>query len=82
MKDEYRDSVQNALEKAFGVPANGKSLENQIDDVARTLATEYWNEHKREIIDILDNSYLEGYDELNTGVSFKNAATTSITYAI
>ena len=82
MKDEYRDSVQNALEKAFGVPANGKTLEIQIDDVARTLATEYWNEHKREIIDILDNSYLEGYDELNTGVSFKNAATTSITYAI
>ena len=39
-------------------------------------------EHKRDILDIVDGSFLEGYDEFNIGVQFRNAATVSITYSL
>lgn len=82
VKDEHVQPIQNALEKAYGVPAAGNSLETQIEDIARQLATEYWNENAKQISDIVANSYLEGYDEYNIGASFRNAATISITYTL
>lgn len=82
MNDEYVPSVQAALEKAFGVPAQGNTLDSQIDGIARQLATDYWEEHGRQFLDIIAESYLEGYDEFNTGASFKNAATVSIAYTL
>ena len=82
MQDEYVPGVQAALEKAFGVPAKDTSLESQIEDVARVIAGEYWEEHGKQIIDIIDESYLVGYDEYNIGASFRNAATISIAYTL
>lgn len=81
MEDEHRQPIQDALEKAFGIDSN-QGLETQIDEVARQLATEYWNDHGKQFLDIVDESYLEGYDEFNIEVSFRNAATTSIAYAL
>ena len=82
MQDEYVPSVQEALEKAFGIPALGNTLDSQIDGIARQLANDYWEEHGKQFLDIIAESYLEGYDEFNTGASFRNAATVSITYMI
>ena len=82
VQDEHIQPIQDALEKAYGVPAVGHSLETQIDEVARQLATEYWNDNARQISDIVANSYLEGYDEYNIGASFRNAATISIAYTL
>ena len=82
MNDEYVPSVQAALEKAFGIPAQDNTLDSQIDGIARQLATDYWEEHGRQFLDIIAESYLEGYDEFNTGASFKNAATVSIAYTL
>ena len=50
--------------------------------MAAQLVSEYWVEHKRDILDIVDGSFLEGYDEFNIGVQFRNAATVSITYSL
>ena len=82
VQDEHIQPIQDALEKAYGVLAVGHSLETQIDEVARQLATEYWNDNARQISDIVANSYLEGYDEYNIGASFRNAATISIAYTL
>ncbi len=82
VQDEHIQPIMDALEKAFEVPAAGHSLETQIDDVARKLATEYWNDNARQLSDIVANSYLEGYDEYNIGASFRNAATISIAYTL
>lgn len=82
VQDEHIQPIQDALEKAYGVPVVGHSLETQIDEVARQLATEYWNDNARQISDIVANSYLEGYDEYNIGASFRNAATISIAYTL
>lgn len=46
MKDEYREPVQTEFEKVFGVPTAGNSMESQIEEIARKLAGEYWDDHK------------------------------------
>ena len=81
MEDEYRKPVMEALEKSYGVSA-ADGLETQLEEVARQLATEYWNDFGKNIIDIVDGSFLMEYDEYNIGASFRNAATISITYAL
>ena len=82
MDDEYRKPVMEALEKSYGVSAADNSLETQLEEIARQLATEYWNDFGKNIIDIVEDSFLMEYDEYNIGASFRNAATISITYAL
>ena len=82
MEDEYRKPVMEALEKSYGVSAADNSLETQLEEIARQLAAEYWNDFGKNIIDIVEDSFLMEYDEYNIGASFRNAATISITYAL
>ena len=82
MDDEYRKPVMEALEKSYGVSAADNSLETQLEEIARQLAAEYWNDFGKNIIDIVEDSFLMEYDEYNIGASFRNAATISITYAL
>lgn len=82
MKDEYQKPVMEALEKSYGVSAADNSFEDQLEKIARQLATEYWNDFKKNILDIVEDSFLMEYDEYNIGASFRNAATVSITYAL
>lgn len=82
MQDEHREFVQSALEKAFDVSAHGTSFELQVETIAKQLVMDYWEDNKRYFFDIIENSFLEEYDELNTEMAFRNAATVSITYAV
>lgn len=43
---------------------------------------EYWDDHRAQILDIVDDSFLYGYDEFNVRVSFRNAAEASIKYML
>lgn len=74
--------IQQALSDSYGVDSNRQSMEDQIMEISGNLARDYWEEHKNQIIDIVADSYLEGYDEFNIGASFRNAATTSIAYTL
>ena len=82
MKPEHEDPIQDALENAFGISRTAGPLENQVMEIAEQMAADYWNDHKNQIIGIVADSYLEGYDEFNIGASFKRAASTSIAYAV
>ena len=42
------------------------------------LAAEYWDDYKKQFLDIVANSFLEEYDELNIEVAFKNAVANSV----
>lgn len=57
-------------------------IAQQLTDVAQHLAGEYWNDHKNDICDIVEDSFLEEYDEFNLGVQFKGAVTVSVAYAL
>ncbi len=81
MTAENRDFLMAAMERSFGVKADGL-LEAQLEDIAMTLATEYWADHQKPFLDIVANSFLEEYDELNIEVAFKTAVANSVSYTM
>ena len=80
LNEEHTAPVMAMLERNYDV--GGGDLAQQLADVAAKLAEEYWNEHRQDILYIVDGSFLEEYDEYNIEVQFKSAATVSITYAL
>ncbi len=81
LQPEHTDAVTAMLERKYDVSGTD-SLPDKLKRVAAQLADEYWNEHQRDIFDIVEDSFLEEYDDFNIGVQFRNAATVSITYAL
>lgn len=59
---ENRAYVMDAMERTFGVKADGL-LEAQLEDIAQSLASEYWADNRKQFLDIVANSFLEEYDE-------------------
>ena len=78
---ENRAYVMDAMERTFGVKADGL-LEAQLEDIAQSLASEYWADNRKQFLDIVANSFLEEYDELNIEVAFKTAVANSVSYAM
>ena len=78
---ENRSYIMEAMERTFGVAADGV-LEAQLEDIASALAAEYWDDYKKQLLDIVANSFLEEYDELNIEVAFKNAVANSVSVKI
>ena len=78
---ENRSYIMEAMERTFGVAADGV-LEAQLEDIASALAAEYWDDYKKQLLDIVANSFLEEYDELNIEVAFKNAVANSVSYTL
>ena len=77
MNEEHTAPVMAMLERNYDV--SGGDLAQQLADVAAKLAEEYWADHRRDILPIVDGSFLEEYDEYNIEVQFKSAAAVSIT---
>ena len=80
LEERHIGPVSAMLERNYDVGSN--ALPQQLADVAAKLAEEYWDEHRQDILYIVDGSFLEEYDEYNIEVQFKSAATVSITYAL
>ena len=80
LEDRHGIPVKAMLERRYGIAAD--TLPQQFADAAGTLADAYWAGHGQEIGGILANSMLEEYDELNRGLAFKRAVTTSTTFAL
>lgn len=80
LQPEHTDAVSAMLEQSYDI--KGNNLADSIEMVAAQLADEYWNDHQRDIFDIVEDSFLEEYDDFNIGVQFRSAATVSITYAL
>ncbi len=81
LEQEHFDSVTAMLERNYEVSGED-GLALQLERVAAQLADEYWNDHQRDILGIVDDSFLEEYDDFNIGVAFRNAAVVSITYSL
>ena len=80
MNEEHTAPVMAMLERNYDV--SGGDLAQQLADVAAKLAEEYWADHRRDILPIVDGSFLKEYDEYNIEVQFKSTAAVSITYAL
>ena len=80
-RTEHEGAVAAALERSYDV-SGSDGIAEQIEKIASQLAREYWADYKRDILRNIDDSYLDGYDEFNTEVQFRNAAKVSITYML
>ena len=80
-RQEHREVVSEALEQRFDVSGEN-GLADQMERVAAQLVDEYWHDNWRDIVGIVDGSFLEGYDDFNIGAAFRNAAVVSTTYAL
>ena len=80
-RQEHQEIVSAALERRFAVSGE-QGFVDQLERVAAQLADEYWRDNSRDILGIVDGSYLEDYDEFNIGAAFRNAAAVSTTYAL
>ena len=79
--EEHKDAVSAMLENRYDVDS-AKGFPDQLERIAAQLADEYWNDYQGDILAIVDDSFLNGYDDFNVGVAFRSAATVSITYSI
>ena len=80
-REEHADAVSAMLESRYGVVGKG-GLPDQLERIASQLAEEYWRDYKRDILAIVDDSFLYGYDEFNVGAAFQSAAAVSIAYSL
>ena len=80
-REEHHDAVTAALEERFEV-SGADGLTDQLGQIAAQLAGEYWTDHQYDLLHIVDGSFLEEYDELNTEMAFRSAATVSIAYTL
>ena len=79
LTEQNEEAACRALEDGYDVTG---SLEKQIHAAVQQLVMNQWLDHRREILGIVDESYLEGYDEFNVGASFRKAAAVSTEYAL
>lgn len=78
--EEYDSAVQKMFAEKYGSDSN--VFFNMVNDAVRKSAQEYWRDNRRNIIDIVANSFLEGYDGYNIKVKFIDAVSVSATYAV
>ena len=80
-REEHANAVSVMLESRYGVDGKG-GFPDQLERIASQLAEEYWRDYKRDILAIVDDSFLYGYDEFNVGAAFQSAAAVSIAYSL
>ena len=81
LSGQVEPSVRQMLEAVFDADA-AMGLAAQLEQIASQQALSYWRDHRRDIIDSVDGSFLSEYDEFNIGASFRKAATASISYSL
>ena len=81
LNEGMEDGVRQMFVEEYGLD-DSQDLPEQIEVAAAMLADEAWEANKRDIADILANSFLDGYDESEAGISFRGAVAVSAAYAI
>ena len=76
---EYKNEYEPVISKMLGdrYNAEGSGIYDQLSDAIRNMAREYWTDNRKNILDIVANSFLEGYDEYNIQVNFIEAVNVS-----
>lgn len=81
MEERHMDAIAEMFKRNYDISGND-TLADKFEQTAAKLAAEYWQEHHRDIADIVDNSFLDEYDIDNLGMQFRSAAAVSITYSL
>ena len=79
LNEQNEDAICLMLDQEYGV-ASRNELPLQLEQIAMQQATVYWQEHRSDLLDIVDGTFAAGYDELAAGASFRRAAAISAAY--
>lgn len=80
MQDYHKEPILEMLKGRYNAEEN--NLADAFYNIARNMSKEYYNNHKRDISDLIENSFLEEYDEDNLQIAFEEAATISTAYTL
>src|SRR5699024_9812314 len=80
MKENHKEPILDMLKDKYNSEEN--NLFDAFYKIARNMSREYYNNHKRDINYLIENSFLEGYDEDNLQKTFEDAATISAAYTL
>src|SRR5690606_21415319 len=75
-----KQPILDMLADKYGIKEN--NLTDAFYKIAEDLAIEYYDNHKGDIPYLIENSFLDDYDEDNIKAAFENAATVSIAYTL
>ena len=81
MEEAHRKPIEAALEYRFGTDAE-LGIAQQISMITDRLALDYWSNYGKQVLDIIADSYLEGYDERKIENEFRMTASVSASYAL
>ena len=81
LDENNREVVARALETQYGSAAK-LGIAGQLEEIAMQQSMDYWQWHQDELRGIVDGSFLEGYDELNLEIAFRNTAAASVKYML
>ncbi|MCO5387006.1 MAG: TnpV protein [Desulfosporosinus sp.] len=81
LKPEHEAPILKMLKNSYDINSSTGLVEN-LQNIAVQLANEYFTDNHRDILYTIDGSFLEGYDEFNLGIVFREAATVSISYML
>ena len=80
MKEDHKEPILEMLKDKYDAEDN--NLVDAFYNIARNMSREYYNNHKRDISYLIENSFLEEYDEDNLQKAFEDAATVSTAYTL
>jgi hypothetical protein len=96
LKPEHEAPVIEALKNTFeiddetfsgwdannGTPLHGNSLGDYLHSIAQSLAVRYYDENRHDIAYAVEDSFLDGLDEFNIRVAFRDALAVSTAYTL
>lgn len=74
-------AVTEMLAQNYDTDADS-DLRDRITVITAQLADEYWSANRTDVLGILADSFLDGYDEYSVGMSYRTAVAVSAAYAI
>ena len=80
MQEYHKEPILEMLKDKFDIEDN--TLSDAFYNIARNMSKEYYDNNKEDIRYLIENSYLEEYDEGNIRMAFEDAATVSTTYTL
>lgn len=80
-RDKYEGTITSHLDECFKVPG-GDGLAKQLIGLAVQFADEHWHDFKDSIMLAVHDSSLDGLDEDNVALRFRNAVTVSLSFLL
>ena len=80
MQEYHKEPILKMLKDKFDAEDN--NLSDAFNNIARNMSKEYYDNHKMDIRYLIENSFLEEYDEDNIRKAFEDAATVSTAYTL